>query len=216
MGVAAIPYALAAAAAAGQYVNTQNTARRQDGAAADAIRNQAMLQRKADTQVDSAVQKLQGSTSADANTQRLNDYMNTLRRNKATADNGLTPTIGSQTFQTDAATRATGANDFAAKTAGLMARMDAPGMQRQQEGFDYGNLATNIGLVGRESQGQNFLDQLRLNAIRRNAKIDLASGLMMAGAGGMMNRAPPISGYGAGSTVATGGGFTANLPFRQG
>lgn len=212
----AIGLALAAAAAGGSYYNTQQTAKRQDQAAADSIRNQSLLQRKADTQVDSAVQKLQGSTSADANAQRLDDYMNVLRRNKATTDNGLAPTIGSQTFQTDAATRATGANDFAAKTAGLMARMDAPQMQRQQEGFDYGNLATNIGLVGRESQGQNFLDQLRLNAIRRNAKIDLASGLLMAGAGGVMNGAgTAASGYGGGgSTVATGGGYVANLPFK--
>lgn len=179
----AIALALAAAAAGGTYYNTQNTAKRQDEAAADSIRNQSLLQKKADTQVNDTVQKLQGSTSADANAQRLDDYMNVLRANKGKQDNGLTPSIGSQTFQTDSANRAAGSNDYAAKTAGLMARMDAPGIQRQQEGFDYGNLSTDLGLIKRDSQGQSFLDQLRLNGIRRNAKIDLASSLAASGAG---------------------------------
>lgn len=212
MGVAAIPLVMAAAGAGASYVNTQNTAKRQDEASAQAIRNQSLLQQKADAQVGDAVQKLQGSTSAASTAQRLDDYMNTLRRNKATTDNGLTPTIGSQAFQTDAANRAAGANNYAAQTAGLMARMDAPQMQRQQEGFDYGNLATDLGLIKRDSQGQSFLDQIRLNGIRRNSKMDLASGLLMAGAGGMMGGAGS-AGSGAGSTMKMPSGYTVNLPF---
>ena len=34
-----------------------------------------------------------------------------------------------------------------------MARADAPGMQRQGEGFGFGKLATDIGLMQRESRG---------------------------------------------------------------
>lgn len=212
----AIALALAAAAAGGTYYNTQHTAQRQDEAAANGIRNQSLLQKQADAKVNDAVHELQGSTSADAKAQRLDDYLNVLRANKGKQNEGLTPNVGSQTFQTDAASRAAGANNFAAKTAGLMARMDAPGIQRQNEGFGYGNLATDLNLVGRQAQGQNFLDQLRLNAIRRNAKIDLASSLMMSGAGaayGAGAGAAGAYGNGGGSTVATGGGYTANLPF---
>jgi hypothetical protein len=185
-----VALALAAAAAGGQYYNTTKTAERQDNQAAQGILNQSRIQKQADTKVNDAVAKLADSNAASAKEGRLDDYLNVLRRNRSTTEAGLTPVIGSDTFKTDAATAANDASNYADKTAGLMARMDAPGIQRQQEGFDYGNLATDIGLIGRESQGQSFLDQLKLGRIRRNAKIDLASGLLSAGAG---------AAYGAGS-----------------
>lgn len=195
-----IALAAAAAAAGGTYYNTEHTAHRQDQQAAQSILNQSRIQKKADSRVDQTVQKLEGSTSADAKEARLNDYMNTLRENKAKLTNGLTPTIGGSAFQTDSANAATGTQDNAAKTAGLMARMDAPGVQRQNEGFDYGNLASDLGQIGRQSQGQNFLDQLKLNAIRRNAKIDLGASLASAYAGSAAGGAG-----GAASGAASGG-----------
>lgn len=210
----AIALALAAAAAGGSYYNTQQTAHRQDQAAADAIRNQSKIQKQADTDVNNTVNKLAGSNSAAATAQRLNDYMTTLRRSRANTEAGLSPVIGSDTFKTDARTAANDVSGYAAKTANLMARIDAPTIQRQNEGFDYGKLSTDLGLVGRQSQGQSFLDQLRLNNIRRNAKIDLASGLLSAGAGaaaGGLGGAATAAGSG-GSTYAAGGGYTYNLP----
>ncbi|KZC17014.1 hypothetical protein RHOFW510R12_01530 [Rhodanobacter sp. FW510-R12] len=211
----AIGLALAAAAAGGQYYNTTKTAERQDNQAALGIRNQSRIQKEADAKVNDAVARLADSNAASAKQSRLDDYMNVLRRNRSTVENGLTPNIGSDTFKTDAATAANDASSYADKTAGLMARMDAPGIQRQQEGFDYGNLATDIGLIGRESQGQNFLDQLKLGRIRRNAKIDLASGLMSAAAGGVASggtSAASGAGNAYGNTLSAGGGLTYNMP----
>lgn len=219
MGVAAIPYVAMAAAAALQYDNTQRTARRQDSAAADAIRHQSGIQRQADARVGETVQRLAGSSSAASEKVRLDDYMQVLRRNKGTVQAGLAPVIGSEAFKTDSAAAANDAQSYAQKTAGLMARMDAPGMQRQQEGFDYGKLATDLGLIGRDSQGQAFLDQVRMNGIRRSAKKDLAAGLLNAYAGAAAGGASPQSyGYGSGtpmvgSTTAAGGGYVYNLPF---
>ena len=207
----AIGLALAAAAAGGQYYNTTKTAERQDNQAAIGIRNQSRIQKEADAKVNDAVARLADSNAAAAKASRLEDYMNVLRRNRSTTQAGLTPVIGSDTFKTDAATAANDASSYADKTAGLMARMDAPGIQRQSEGFDYGNLATDLGMIGRESQGQNFLDQLKLRNIRRNAKIDLASGLLSAAAGG-------VAGGGAGTaakqgtTYSMGDGLTYNMP----
>jgi hypothetical protein len=211
----AIGLALAAAAAGGQYYNTTKTAQRQDNQAALGIRNQARIQKEADAKVNDAVAKLADSNAASAKQSRLDDYLNVLRRNRSTTEAGLTPNIGSDTFKADAATAANDASSYADKTAGLMARMDAPGIQRQQEGFDYGNLATDIGLIGRESQGQNFLDQLKLRNIRRNAKIDLASGLMSAAAGGVAaggTSAASGAGNAYGNTLSAGGGLTYNMP----
>lgn len=179
----AIALALAAAAAGTSYYNTEKTASRQDSAAADAIRNQSKIQKEGDSKVNDTVAKLAASNAASGKQQRLDDYLSVLRRNKDTTTAGLAPTIGSDTFKADAATAANDAQGFAAKTAGLMSRMDAPQIQRQGEAFDYGKLATDLGLVGRESQGQAFLDRLRQSRIRRNAKLDLAAGLMSAGAG---------------------------------
>jgi len=207
----AIGLALAAAAAGGSYYNTQKTAQRQDNQAALGIQNQSRIQKQADTKVNDAVAKLAESNAASAKEGRLDDYLNVLRRNRSTTEAGLTPVIGSDTFKTDAATAANDANSYADKTAGLMARMDAPGIQRQQEGFDYGNLATDIGLIGRESQGQNFLDQLKLGRIRRNAKIDLASGLLSAAAGGVAGGAGGTAAK-QGTTYSMGDGLTYNMP----
>ena len=201
----AIGLALAAAAAGGQYYNTQQTAKRQDNQAALAIRNQSKIQKDADAKVNDEVTRLQGSNSADEAATRLDDYMNVLRANRARTENGLAPNVGSTAFQTDASNAATGVNDYAAKTAGLLARIDAPQMQRQGEAFSYGNLGTDLGLIGRQSQGQNFIDQLKLNAIRRNAKIDLASGLMSAAGGSMAGAAGGGGGFGFGpGTIGAG------------
>lgn len=206
-----VALALAAAAAGGQYYNATNTAKRQDNQAALGIQNQSRIQKQADAKVNDAVAKLADSNAADAKASRLDDYMNVLRRNRSTVEAGLTPNIGSDTFKTDAATAASDASSYADKTAGLMARMDAPGIQRQQEGFDYGNLATDIGLIGRESQGQSFLDQLKLGRIRRNAKIDLGSGLLMAGAGAAASGAGGAAAK-QGTTYSMGDGLTYNMP----
>jgi hypothetical protein len=206
----AIALALAAAAAGTSYYNTEKTAKRQDSAAADAIRNQSKIQKEGDAKVNQAVDQLAGSNAEGAREQRLDDYLQVLRRNKDATTAGLSPTIGSQAFKTDASTAANDAQGFAQKTAGLMSRMDAAGIQRQQEGFGYGKLATDLGLIGRESQGQQFLDQLRQSRIRRSAKLDLASGLMMAGAGaaagGAGAAAPGASGInGAGNYMQYAG-----------
>ena len=192
MGAAAIPYIAMAVAAGVQYKNTQDTARRQDNQAAAAIQHQSRLQTQADAKVNDEVTRLQGSNSADEAATRLNDYMGVLRANRARTESGLTPSVGSTAFQTDSGNRAAGVGDYASKTADLLARIDAPQIQRQGEAFSYGNLGTDINLVGRQSQGQAFIDQLRQNAIRRNAKMDLASGLLSA--------------Y-AGSKAGSGGGF---------
>lgn len=209
-----VPLAVAALSAGGEYVNTQNTAKRQDQAEAQAIRNQSLIQRKADAKVNDTVQKLAGSTSADERAKRLDDYLGQLRRHQATIQAGLAPAIGSDAFKADSADAATGATNYADQTAGLLSRIDAPQLQRQGEGFDYGNLATDLNLLQRDSSGQNFLDQLRARNVRRNAKLDLLSGLGMAYAGSAYGGAGGAT-NGTGDLVKTTGGYTVNLPFRS-
>lgn len=181
-----IAMAAMAASAAANAVNTRNTARRQDAQAAQGIRNQADIQRRADAKVNEHVAELQGSNAEGERKQRMADYMAQLTRNRSSIAGGLQPGIGGDAFQSDAQTALEGVDAKAMGDAGLLARMDAAGMQRQREGTAAGKLGTDIGMIGRESRGQRFIDELRLRGIRRNGGLDLASGLLGAVGSGMM------------------------------
>lgn len=207
-----VALALAAAAAGGSYYNTQQTAKRQDDAAAAGIRDQGKRQKEADAKVNGEVQKLKDSDAADERASALQSYMTTLAQHKQTAQAGLnTPNIGGAAFQAGSEKAAGEAAGDAANTAGLMARIDAPGMQRQGEGFDYGNLATDLSLIGRQAQGDDFLNQLRIRAIRRNPYIDAAAAGMNAYAGATAGGGGGASAAGAQSGATNVGSMYAGL-----
>lgn len=199
----AIALALAAAAAGTSYYNTQKTTKNADNALALQIRNQGKKQGEADAKVNSEVDKLKASNSADERAKSLAGYLDTLKTGKQQLEAGLTPNYGSAAFQADAAKSAQGVEDFAANRAGLLSRMDAPIDQRRGEGYDYGRLSTDLGLIGREASGQNFLDELNVKRkSQRNAGLDALSALLGGAAGG-------VAGMGAGaaaSPAATGAG----------
>lgn len=199
-----VALALAAASAGAQYINTRNTARRQDEAAAQGILNQGRIQQQADAKVNASITDLEGSDSASERSERLDDYIQTLRNNRAGIEGGSDPGYGSEAFKADAAQAGKDSTQYAENMAGLMARMDAPTMQRQGEAFSYGNLATDIGLIGRQSAGQRFIDDLRLNSIRRSAGLDLAAGLMGAASGSMLS-GPNAYASVSGGAVPSGG-----------
>lgn len=194
-----VALALAAASAGLQYSNTRSVQKQQDGQAAAAIRSQGAKQKDADARVDEEVKKMQASTADDERRQRLADYMTTIQRSKAGMTEGLAPQVGSDAFKADAAGAAEGVQKYAGDQAALMARVDAPQMQRQGEGFGFGNLATDVGLIQRGSRGQAFIDELRMRAIRRNPYTDLAAGVL----GGASSAAMGMGG-GYGSTTNAG------------
>lgn len=195
----AIPYIIMAASAAIQYKNTTDTQKREDNALATQIRNQGSKQKEADAKVNEEVAKLKASRSDDERQKALTGYLDTLRGGKAQLEKGLTPDFGSATFQADAAKSAQGVEQFGADRAGLMSRVDASLDQRRGEGYDYGRLDTDLGLIGREARGQDFLDQLAVQkASRRNAGLDALSAFLGGAAGG-------VSSMGAGATGAANG-----------
>lgn len=196
---------LAAASAGAQYYNTERTARKQDSALAESLRGQGQRQREADSKVAEEVGKIEGSTAEQARREALDGYVNALRSRRGKIQAGLTPDFGSDRFREDAAAAAAGTEDYAQRNAALMSRIDAPAMQRQDEAFSQGRLATDLSLIGRESRGQSFIDDLRLRAIRRNPRIDLLAGLLGAGAGAAASSATAAANPGVLETAAAGG-----------
>jgi len=121
-----VALALAAASAGAQYINTQNTARRQDEQAARGIMNQGRIQQQADAKVNASITDLEGSDSASERSERLDDYIQTLRNNRAGIEGGSDPGYGSAAFQADSAQAGKDSMKYSENMAGLMSRMDAP------------------------------------------------------------------------------------------
>lgn len=196
--------ALAAAVAGGTAYNTRQTEKRQDTALADSLRRQGQTQREADARVGEEVAALEQSNADAARRQSLESFMQTLQRGRSNAEAGLSG-IGGESFQRDATMARQGVQDYASETANLLSRIDAPNLQRQGEGFGYGGLATDLSLLGRQSAGQNFMDEIRLRAIRRNPWIDAGASV----AGGLGSSMASNGVYSSSAVPMAGGGSTA-------
>ncbi|HHA1219531.1 TPA: hypothetical protein ACOEFN_001048 [Stenotrophomonas maltophilia] len=180
-----IPIAIALAGTAAQQAETQRVERKQDQETAQGLLSQSRRQQEADRRVNDEIAQLETSTADAARNDRLGQYMQQLQRGRKQAVAGLEGPIGGATFQSDAGAARAGADNAAATTAGLMSRIDAPQLQRQQEAFGYGKLATDLDMEARASRGQQFIDQLRLRQIRRRPEVDLLAGLATAAGGSM-------------------------------
>lgn len=189
-----IPLAIMAAGTLAQQSENERVTRKQDEATAQGLLSQSKRQQEADRRVSDEVVALENSTAADERTQRLGQYMDQLQRGRRQAVAGLEAPFGGQTFQAASGAARAGADAAAQTTAGLMSRIDAPQLQRQGEAFGYGRLATDIDMAARESRGQQFIDQMRLRAIRRRPEVDLLAGLATSAGGAM--------GGGGGRTMA--------------
>ena len=179
----------AAAGSAGlSMYNTSRTASQQDAEAAKGIRTQAGIQQRADQRVNQEVSNLEASTNADEKAAREADFMQQLRLAASKTNAGLDGSIGGEAFQASAAGARGDLQRQGAETAGLLAGIDAPALQRQGEGFGFGRLGTDISLIGRESSGQDWLTQLRTAAIKRNPWMDVGAALLGGAANGMAGK----------------------------
>lgn len=180
-----IPLAISLAGAALQADETSRVQRKNEDTLNTQLIQRGNRQRTADERVDKEVQELADSTSEDERVKRLGQYMDTLERGKRMATAGLTPNVGSSAFQQDAAQAAADVMTGAGQRAGLMARIDAPQLQRQGEAFSYGRAATDLDLIKRQAEGDEFVNQIRLRAIRRRPEIDLIAGALSSAGGAM-------------------------------
>lgn len=115
-------------------------------------------------------------------------YLGQLRRTRSQAVAGG-PAGASQRYQQDLQTVSGDVQDYGSEVADTLGRISAPSLQRQGESQGFARLASDLGTISRNAGGDAFLNQLRLNSIRRNPWIDAGAALAGGVAGGMASSA---------------------------
>lgn len=199
-----IPLAMSALGAGINYTEQRKVAKRQDNILAGQIQQNSARQAEADRAVSDTLRNAAASTSEDSRGSAAAQYLDQVRAAQAGATRGLGQ-VGavSGAYQQAANDAALGVGDYAAQTANLMARIDAPAQQRQQEAQSSDRLRSELGLIGRKAAGDDYLAQLRLRNVRANPWAGVAAQLMGGAAQGMAGRTAGtggMSGAAAGST----------------
>jgi len=199
----AVMLALAAAAAGTTYYNTQKTAQRQDNQMAAQLRQQGKRQHDADAKVNELITKTAGSNPDSEKADILGKYMAQMQATGGNATQGLGQ-VGavSDAYTKSANDAALGIGDYGKHVAGLLSRMDAPGMQRTGEALDAARFESDLNRIKRFSAGDDFLAKLKFDQIRRNPYLDLASGLM-GGASSAMGAGAGAGATGSGTGIAS-------------
>lgn len=187
-----IPAVVAAVGAGVQAKETHDVAKEQDEAAAQGIRTQAGRQREADARVAQEVNELQSSSPEESQREATDAFMQQLKRTRSQAHGGGSVGAVSDAYNADSAGASAAVDQYGTTRAGLLGRINAPGLQRTAETVSRLRAGSELGQIGRNAAGDQFLTQLRMGQIRANPWM-MAGGQVLQGAGqGMAS-----SGYGA-------------------
>jgi hypothetical protein len=179
-----VAVALALAGAGLTAYNTNRTAKKQDAAAARGIRQNAEEQRKANAKLNKTLEFAEKSKPEEARKKMATQYQQAMAAQAPNALAGLRQPTGGAAYQEAAGAAATQATNYGDLISGLMARMDAPDLQRQAEANAYGNLGMDLDVIGANVRNNQFLTGLRVNGIRRNPWIDIAAATASGAASG--------------------------------
>jgi hypothetical protein len=187
-------------AATQQYTQSQAN-KKADRQAANRIYQQAENQDRADYAVN---QLLGRRATDDGSAERASTERALLDQSQAAqlaASRGLNQ-VGavSDAYRTASNNAALGISDYGQRAANLMARIDAPQQLRRRESLQSGNLAAQLGLIGREAASDDFLAQLQLQGIRPDPWLTAAGQIAQGVGRGMAGRAG-----GAASTAGSAG-----------
>lgn len=213
---------LLAAGTLTQIVNQRQTAKRQDNALAASLRQQGQDQQAANVATNQLLAKTAASNEAAPQSALLSSFKNALAANQ----NGQTGALNQAGNVSGAYTKAAndaaqGVANYGNTNANLMASMEAPGLQRQNESALMSDFASQLGVIKGKSASDNFLAQMKLRGIQPDPWLS-AAGSLASGVGGSL----ALGGFGAGSGgTGTGAGYLdgggavyggRNLPFKRG
>lgn len=184
-----VPAIISAVGAGVQAHQTHKTAKEQDEAAAQGIRTQAGHQREADARVAQEVAGLEASSPEASQKAATDSFMEQLKRTRSQAHGPDQVGALSDEYSSGSAQAGADVDKFGASRADLLGRINAPGLQRQDETVSRLRAGTDLGLIGRNSAGDQFLTQLRQQSIRPNPWV-MAGGQVLGGIGaGMASQA---------------------------
>lgn len=193
---------------AAQYFNQKNANARGQRAQVGAIANQNAFRNTANTDVTNQTNNIANSSPAPiANAENAN-FVNTLRNNVGQGTkSALAPTPGaSKRYASDAATAGAATQSFGDTQAGQVSALDAALRQRQNEGLQMQTLGTNLNTINAASQKQNYVDQLRAQAVSQpNPWVSLFSKVMMGGGHQLA-----LNNGGDGTPIGQGGYLTSS------
>lgn len=211
----------AVVAAAGTMYNNKQVADKQDNNAAAALREQGMLQQQANAKTNELVQKTAASNDVGAKSNLLQSYLTEMQQKMGNATTPIAQVGNISNAYTKAANDATaGISTFGNNQSNLLASIDAPGVQRQQEGANLSRYGSTVGNIERQSKAVDFLAQMRARGIAPNPWIGAVSSVAgayarsSAGSGGAGGGAGAGDGadWSQGNSASMGGGYNANLP----
>lgn len=179
----AIALALMAASTAATAYNAKQTGDKADNQAASGIRQQAANQAEVNSRLNKTIGDVGKSTLAPVRDATTKNYLNQVQTSLAQANAGLNQRGISQQFDEMAGGAANDAKDYGDNAAKLLGTIDAAGMQRQNEGNQFGKLGQDLSIMEGNIKGDAFLNEMKMRGIKRNPYIDLAAGLMSSGAG---------------------------------
>lgn len=183
MGVAAIPYIVAGLSAAGSVYNTRQTQDQQNDIAMQGVQAQRANQREADAEIAEGIGKMGQSSPEEASKKATGEFLDQLRRSRSQAVGESQ--IGGEDFTRDLASAKDDVTQYGTRNADVMGRINAPFLQRQQEGVNMGRIASRLNTIGRNSNADQFLTQLRMGTVSRNPWIDAGAEIGGGVAGGL-------------------------------
>jgi hypothetical protein len=181
--------------------NKNQTAKKQDKAAAAGIFEQARLQREANARTNEELAKLENSTPQDEIAGRSGQIRDQLRRKQQLAMAGIQNTGGGGAVTGMAANAKTQARGYGDNINEWLSGMAGPVLQRQGEAFDRADTDSSLNRIKRDSAQQDYLTRLRIQGIRPSPLLDMLSTGLSAYSG--------AKGFGGGSTTGGGSGIAA-------
>lgn len=181
-------------------VNNNQALRRQDRQAAEGIRRQSEISRKANARVDDQISDVADATGEEQQGEALDGFLNALRESRGATEGALDPVAAANPrFAERVDAGKTDLVERGGARADLLSRIDGPLRLRQSEGDAFRRTAGDIGEFGRQSTAEDFLTRLRVSEERPNGFID-ALAAIGKGASTAIALKPPKSPVGTGGT----------------
>ncbi len=149
--------------------NQDRAHRRQSRQLRHGLTQQQARQSEADASLGDLMSAMEGSGPADDRASLNDAYMQQLMRTRR-MQTGAIPTLdgASSRYAADAAGASTDIGQYGARLSDIMARADAPILQRQGEQQLMARTASDIQGVARGAQSDDFLTRLRASQMRPN------------------------------------------------